>query len=157
MFVKDVRNFNNFKTKMLVNISYKDKKITQQVNELVGNPFGLLENFKYGGIGSPRLDILKSSAEIKTLLNYDNNRDFCNIELRPKGIILRFRSILETYALIIPYYKLVFFKPDNCYTFHIDHHFITIAAPQKNKAIHIFIDKILAEKTKQTPTYIDEL
>lgn len=157
MFAKDISIFINFKTKMLVNISYNDKKLIQTINDLVGSPFGFFENLKMGGTGSPRLDILKSSAEISTLLDYDNNRNFCNIELRPKGVILRFRSILETYALVIPYYKLVFFKPDNSYTFHIDQHYISIAVSPKNKTVHTFITKILAQKAKLAPTYIDEL
>lgn len=114
---------------MLVNSSYNEKKVKEAINDLVGKPFGFFENIKLKGIGSPRLDILKTSVEIDMLLSYDNNRNFCNIELRPKGIIIRFRSLLETYSLVIPFYKLVVFKPGNTYTFHIDNHFITIDYP----------------------------
>ena len=92
---------------MLVNTSYNEKKINDSINDLVGKPFGLIDNIKLNGIGSPRLDIIKTSEEIATLLSYDNNRNFCNIELRPNGIIIRFRSLLETFSLVIPFYKLV--------------------------------------------------
>jgi hypothetical protein len=142
---------------MLANTSYNDKKINQTIDELVGRPFSVIENIKRNGIGSPRLDILKTSEEIATLLSYDNNRNFCNVELRPRGIIIRFRSLLETFSLVIPYYKLVVFKPANSFTFHMDHHFISVDAPTNNKAVHRFIEKLNQLKTENSPTYIDDL
>jgi hypothetical protein len=142
---------------MLANTSYNDKKINQTIDELVGRPFNIIENIKRNGIGSPRLDILKTSDEIATLLSYDNNRNFCNVELRPRGIIIRFRSLLETFSLVIPYYKLVLFKPANSYTFHINNHFISVDAPTNNKAVHRFMEKLNQLKTENSPTYIDDL
>lgn len=142
---------------MLVNTSYNDKKINNTINDLVGNPFGLMDNFKLNGIGSPRLDISKTSEEIATLLSYDNNRNSCNIELRPKGIIIRFRSLLESYSLVIPFYKLVIFKPGNSFTFHIDHHFISIDASSNQKKINVFIEKLNQLKAENSPTYINDL
>uniref|UniRef100_UPI00404AA9E6 hypothetical protein n=1 Tax=Flavobacterium sp. TaxID=239 RepID=UPI00404AA9E6 len=142
---------------MLLNISYNDKKVQATIEDLVGKPFGLIDNIKLNGVGSPRLSIDKTSEEIDALLNYDNNRNFCNIELRPKGIIIRFRSLLETFGLIIPYYKLVIFKPGNQITFHIDHHFITISALPNNKAVNLFVEKIIHQKSDNEPTYVDDL
>lgn len=142
---------------MLVNTSYNEKKINQAIEELVGKPYSLLENIKRNGIGSPRLDIIKTSEEIATLLSYDNNRNFCNIELRPNGIIIRFRSLLETFSLVIPFYKLVLFKPANSYTFHSDHHYISIDAPVSNKGIFRFMQKLNQFKSENSPTYIDDL
>lgn len=142
---------------MLVNISYNDKKTNQTIQDLIGKPFGLIDSIKINGIGSPRLDILKTSDEIATLLSYDHNRNFCNIELRPKGIILRFRSLLETFALVIPYHKLIVFKSGNSFTFHCDHYFISVEAPPNNKSVNSFIEKVLQQKTENTPTFIDDL
>lgn len=142
---------------MLVNISYNDKKVKAFIEESVGKPFGLLDNIKLNGVGSPRLVIEKASQEIFELLSYDNNSNYCNIELRPKGIIVRFRSLLETYGLIIPYYKLVIFKPGNQITIHIDHHFITLNAMPNNKAVNLFFEKLINQKTENEPTYVDDL
>ena len=142
---------------MLVNTSYNEKIINDSINELVGKPFGFIENIKQNGIGSPRLNIIKSSEEIATLLSYDNNRNFCNIELRPKGIIIRFRSLLETFSLVIPFYKLVLFKPANSFTFHMDHHFISVEAMPENKGLHQFMEKLNRMKSENSPTYIDDL
>ena len=42
-----------------------------------------------GGVGSSKLLISATSIDIHNLLILDNNRNTCNVELRPKGIILR--------------------------------------------------------------------
>ena len=104
---------------MLLNISYNSDKNEELILSLVGKPYNIWSLIKIGKIGSPRLQIISASKEISKLLSYDNNIDWCNIELRPKGVIIRFRSLLETYGLIIPYYKLTLFKSDsNEYSFY---------------------------------------
>lgn len=142
---------------MLLNTTHNDKKIITQINDWVGKPFGLLDNFKLKGIGSPRLDIVKASNEIEKLLNRDNHRNYGNIELRSKGIIFRFHTRLETYALVIPYYKLVIFKPGNSYTIHIDHHYVSFEAMPTDKPIHRFIEKIMDFQLKNKPNNLIEI
>lgn len=134
---------------MLFNISYKDLKVERQINDLVGQPFSILERFSKGGIGSPKLFITRCSSEIYDLLHINESVKFCNIELRPNGIIIGFQSRLEIYALVIPYYKLVVFKPGNTVTFHIDAHYISVDASKYNSNSKKFIAKLEAEKTKK--------
>ena len=95
---------------MLLNLSYKDKKIKSKINKEVGDEFNFIEKFKLRGNGSPKLLISECSSNIDELLSLNNSIKKCNIELRKKGIIIRFRSLLETYGLIVPYYKLKIFK-----------------------------------------------
>ncbi len=141
---------------MLVNVSYNNKVIAQKIDAEVGKPFTLKQRWALGGIGSPKLMITSTSTEIRNLLILDNNLDSCNIELRPKGIVVRFRSLLETYALVIPYYKLSLYKGDlGIYSIYRDHHFIKVKAD--TKAIQKFFKKILNYKADNTPTSIDEL
>ena len=136
---------------MLYNISYKDPKIEREINELVGKSYSLIENLKKGGIGSPKLFITRCSAAIYDLLHVNNTVKFCNIELRPKGIIIGFQSRLDVYALVIPYYKLVLFKPGNSITFHIDQHYISVDCSKNSKGVGKFVKKIELEKEKNTP------
>lgn len=136
---------------MLYNISHKDPKIEKEINELVDKPFSLIDNIKKGGIGSPKLFITRCSQEIYNLLHVNNTVKFCNIELRPKGIIIGFQSRLDIYALVIPYYKLVVFKPGDSITFHIDHHYISIDCSKNSKGVQKFIDKMELEKEKNIP------
>jgi hypothetical protein len=135
---------------MLANVSYNNPELTRKIDALVGKPFTLKERWALKGIGSPKLFITGSSIEIQNLLVLDNNRNSCNIELRPKGIILRFRSLLETYGLIIPYYKLSLYKGDlGVYTIHMDNHFIRVQAD--TKAVQKFFVRLLGYKADQMP------
>lgn len=141
---------------MLLNVSYANKKTTEKIDAAVGKPFTLKQRLKMGGIGSPRLDITETSIEIRNLLILDNNRNCCNIEMRPKGIIVGFRSLLESYALVIPYYKLVIYKGDFAvYSIYKDHYFIKVRSD--TKAIQKFFKKILDYKADNAPTSIDDL
>ena len=136
---------------MLYNISYKNPKIEREINELVGKSYSLIENLKKGGIGSPKLFITRCSAAIYDLIHINNTVKFCNIELRPNGIIIGFQSRLDVYALVIPYYKLVVFKPGNSVTFHIDHHYISVDCSKNSTGVQKFINKLELEKEKNTP------
>ena len=126
------------------------------MDEAVGKPFALKERWAMNGIGSPKLFITETSVEIRNLLILDNNTDSCNIEMRPKGIIVRFRSLLETFALVIPYYKLTVYKGDFAiYSVHKDNHFIKVKSD--TKAIQKFFRKVLDYKADNSPTSIEDL
>jgi len=141
---------------MLVNVSYNNKSITKKVDTLVGKPFTLKERWKMGGIGSPKLMITSTSIEIRNLLILDNNRDTCNVEVRPNGLIVRFRSLLETFALVIPYYKLTLYKGEaSVYSIYKDHHFIKVASD--TKAVQKFFTKLLGYKADNAPLSIEDL
>lgn len=141
---------------MLLNVSYNDKKVTRKIDEAVGKPFTIKERFKLGGIGSPKLEIAETSIEIRNLLILDNNANVCNIEMRPNGIIVGFRSLLESYALVIPYYKLTIYKGDYAiYSIYRDNYFIKMKSD--TKAIQKFFRKILDYKADNAPTSIEDL
>ncbi|MEH6747685.1 MAG: hypothetical protein V7670_12695 [Maribacter arcticus] len=141
---------------MLVNVSYNNKEITRKVDEQVGKPFTLKERWALNGIGSPKLIITETSVDLRNLLILDNNRNTCNVELRPKGIIVRFRSLLETFALVIPYYKLSLYKGEaSVYSIYRDHHFIKVESD--TKAVQKFFKKIIACKADNAPIYIEDL
>ena len=90
------------------------------------------------------------------LLILDNNLDSCNIEIRPLGVIVRFRSLLETFALVIPFYKLAIYKGDlGIYSIYRDHYFIKVKAD--TKAIQKFFRKLLDYKADNAPTSIEDL
>ena len=141
---------------MLVNVSYNNRDITRKIDKEVGKPFTLKERWAMNGIGSPKLFITETSMEIGNLLLLDNNLKCCNVEMRPKGIIVRFRSLLETYALVIPYYKLSIYKGDLAiYSIFRDHYFIKVKSD--TKAIQKFFKKMLNFKADNLPTSIEDL
>ncbi|MBU2900015.1 hypothetical protein [Maribacter dokdonensis] len=141
---------------MLLNVSYNNKAVTKKIEEEVGKPFTLKERWAMNGIGSPKLIITETSIAIRNLLILDSNRDVCNIEMRPNGIIIGFRSLLETYALIIPYYKLSIYKGQaSVYSIYRDQYFIKVASD--TKAIQKFFKKIMDYKADNAPTSIEDL
>lgn len=132
---------------MLLNLSYNEPKVKEKIENAVGQPFSLSERWIKGGIGSSKLVISQTSIDIHNLLVLDNNQNTCNIELRPKGIILRFRSLLETYALVIPYYKLTLYKGKaQEYSIYKNKQFIKVVADRK--ATFKFFSKLSTEKAK---------
>ncbi len=140
---------------MLLNISYNDIKQKKEIDKLVGKPFSIKERLKMGGIGSEKLIISSASINIKNLLLLDNNINKCNIELRPKGIIVFFRSLLETYGLIIPYFKLKIYKGKaEEYSIYKDSLYIKVLADKKS--IHKFFKKIIKNRLENSLPSIDE-
>ena len=141
---------------MLLNVSYNNPEIRKKIDAEVGLPYSFLERIKQRGIGIGHLIITSSSSDIQKLLALDKYRNKCNIELRPNGIIIGFRSLLESYALVIPYWKLTLYKGKaEEYSLYRDTYCIKVEA--KNKNVHQFIKRILTEKEKQAPLSIEDL
>lgn len=141
---------------MLYNVSYNNPKIDREIRNQVGNILTLKERWKIKGSGSPQLHITSSSIQIYNLQVLDINANTCNIEIREKGIIVRFRSLLETYALPIPYYKLTVYKGKaEEYSIYRDNYFVKVRADKKS--IHKFMNKLLTLKTDQGFTQVDDL
>lgn len=141
---------------MLLNVSYNDKTITKKIDDAVGKPIPIKERFAMGGIGSPKLFITEASIDIYNLLILDNSTNTCNVEIRPNGIIVRFRSRLETYGLIIPYYKLNVYKGDiGIYSIYMDHYFIKVKSD--TKAIQRFFRKLLDHRADNLPTNLEDI
>ena len=109
-----------------------------------------------GGIGSGKLLISSASIDIHNLLILDNNINSCSIEIRPMGIIVRFRSLLETYGLIIPYFKLKLYKgKSKIYSIYKDEYYIKVKAVKPS--VHEFFKKINNQKVLNTPQNLEDL
>lgn len=137
---------------MLRNISYNNKTIKQEINSLTGNTFSFIDRFKMGGTGSQKFLIVHASDEINRLLSLDNNVNSCNIELRPKGIIVMFRSLLETFGWAIPYSKMSIYKQGDVYTFYAEEHKLSIK-PAFNVSVN---KKFIRKMYKLRSNYIQE-
>lgn len=128
---------------MIRNISYNNDRIKEEIDSLVGSSFSFKERWRMKSIGTPSMQITSCSPEIHELLEKDNNRPVCNAELRPKGIILRFRSRLETYGLIIPFYRLSFYQNGTEWSFHGEGRFIKTMPLQSGKGLQRFKQNLL--------------
>lgn len=141
---------------MLYNVSYNDPETRRLIEKDVGKVLSLRERWKLKGSGSPKLFITSSSIQIHNLLNVDNSLNVCNVELREKGIIVRFRSRLETYALPIAYWKLNLYKGRaEEYSIYRDNYFVKVKADRKS--IHEFFKKVTHQKGEAGIEYVDDL
>ena len=140
---------------MLLNVSYNRPKIKNQIDDSVGKAFSLAERIKMGGIGSGKLIINSTSQQIHNLLVLDSYQNVCSLEIRPQGVLLTFKSILETYTLVIPYYKLHIYKGESeQYSIYMDSYFVKVQAKQKR--VHKFLRKVLDHKLSVTGQGQDE-
>ena len=139
---------------MLVNVSYNNKKIIRDIELEVGKSFSWKERWSMGGNGSPKLFVSQASEDISDLLTLDNKINSCNIELRPKGIIVRFRSILETFALVIPYHKLTIFKSGE-FSIYRDAQYIKVNSGEKT--VQKFFRKVLDAKVLALPVSFQDM
>lgn len=133
---------------MLCNVSYNSKEIKEAIDELAGKGFSFRERLKLGGTGSPKLKIQEASNEIAALLNLENSINYCNIELRPRGLIVSFRSILETYAWVVPYYRLSTFKSDDTWSFYCDKEYVKLKNSLGFSSVNEFFIKMQKLKSE---------
>lgn len=103
---------------MIRNITYNNSLIKSEIDQLVGPAFGLWTRLRMKGIGSRRMLISEASPSISQWLNMQNTAKYCYIELRPNGIIVHFRSILETFGWIVPYHHLSVFRNGSIFHLH---------------------------------------
>ena len=95
----------------------------------------MVDRLKMNSIGSGKPSIQSASLQTHKLLISDNSLNVCSIEQNLSGVILTFRSILETYARINPHYNLELYKGQaNVYSIFIDSYFVKVKTIKKNPA-----------------------
>lgn len=143
---------------MLINISHNFSESKKKIDAAVGKTFKLEDRQKWGGISRQNIFITAASLDIYNLLVVNEEGNTCSIEMRPDGIIISFRSMQETYALVIPNYKLKVYKGKaEEYSFYKDQYFIKIHAGAGDAEIHEFVKKIIKNKSDNRPTRVDDL
>lgn len=126
---------------MLVNLSGLNPEVKDKIDAEVGKPFDLEKRKELGGIDSGKLIINSCSIDIYNLIILDPGIKTCNVEIRPDGIIVRFQVGLDSYALVIPYYKLKVYKGKaREYSIYKDQYFIKVEADRQE--VHDFMKKI---------------
>ncbi len=133
---------------MIKNISYNTLELRQQIKETVGVSFSLLTRFKLKGIGSQRYRVTEATENIRLLFDRDNAGNFCNIELRTKGIIIRFRSKQETYGWLIPYRNLTVYKSGSTFSVYDGKETLRLQAAHNAKLRGDFIRKMVRIKAE---------
>lgn len=97
---------------MLLNTTYKNEENELIIEDLVGKPFSLRKKLMMGGVGSGRMVIEEVSPKLELTLLNGQDLNYANIELRPKGILIRITRRLDNFTWIIPYYQLHIYKTE---------------------------------------------
>ena len=134
---------------MIRETTYSIKEVRQEITAAVGKPISFLKRLKMGGNGSQRYVIIEAFKQLEALIDVDNKSRFCNIELRENGIILHFRSRLETFAWIIPFHTLSLFKSENSLSIFSGSEFVRVRPAHNSPLSQKFIQKILTWKAEK--------
>lgn len=131
---------------MILNTTYTNKDHDQLINNLVGKPFSFLKKLQLRGIGSGRMVIDSVSPKLERALLNGPDINYANIELRPKGVLVRITRRLDNFTWIIPYYQLYTFKT-NGLSVHGQGEFLHFRNDRFLKGNKDFIKKMLNLKT----------
>ncbi len=134
----------------LYNITYKNKETEKEINAEMGNPFGLIEKLRLGGIGSRRMIIENFSEDLKNLALKVSGIQYANIELRPNGVIIHINQGIYTHAWTIPYFRLSIFNGD-FFTVHGGGSHIQFNKEKSWKENKEFLQKIVKLKSEFVP------
>lgn len=133
---------------MIVNVTYPDRITKRQMEKLVGTSFSFLERIKRRGIGSEKLQIVEASQNIAQYITRTQDTNYCNLELREKGIVVGFHDVMKIYAWCIPYYQLSIYVNGGKLSIYGPKGHIK-AIPAFNQTLNRkFLKKVMAEKQK---------
>jgi len=130
---------------MIKDTTVLEKEEIDEINTLVGKPFSLLERLRWGRVGSHRMIIESHSDHFNFIVRKNHDINYCNIELRPRGIIIHFNKRNMRYSWIIPFYKLVLFR-SKTFSIHANGIFLKIRNDRYLEMNHKFIRMILEAK-----------
>lgn len=137
---------------MILNTTYTNKDNDEIINNLVGYPYSFLKKLKMKGIGSGRMIIDEVSPKLERTVLNGPDLNYANIELRPKGILVRITRRLDNFTWIIPYYQLYMYMT-NGFSIHGQGEFLHFRNDKFLKDNKNFIKKMLNLKVIFTKDY----
>ena len=137
---------------MVLNTTYNNKDHDALIIGLVGQPYSFLKQLKLRGIGSQRMIIDNVSPKLERALLNGPDINYANIELRPKGILVRITRRLDNFTWIIPYYQLYTYMT-NGLSIHGQGEFLHFRNDRFLKGNKEFIKKMLNLKVIFTKDY----
>ena len=139
---------------MLIDSTVLSHEKKREIAKLVGEPFSIWDSLKMNGIGSTKLNVSAYSAGFSKMLEQNNNANYCNIELRPRGIIIHLNKRATRYSWVIPYYQLAIFH-SNDFSFHSNGQFLRIEKDDLSSKSRPFINKIVKQKSIVLDSTVD--
>lgn len=136
---------------MIFDGTYIDKETEKDLNAQLGEPFGLIERFRMGRIGSHRMMIEKTSTGFTSILSKATGIVYGNIELRPRGILLHLNVKNTIYSWAVPFFRMTVYQ-SNYYSIHANGEFISFRKDvnfSRNKA---FLRAMMEQRNAVLPS-----
>ena len=131
---------------MIYNVTRTDIKIDQTVDQLIGKRFGFLYKLRNGSIGSEPFIIYTSSPDFQIDFESQEYDRKCNIELRPKGIIVHFRKKSSSFIWPIPFDQLTLNQSGKLLSVHGITLYAKLKPRVKSKKNSPYIQKMIDAK-----------
>lgn len=131
---------------MLLKTSIDRKQKEIEIEKKCGQSFNLLTKFKNQIFGSPKYKIISINPD-NISLKKNNDLNYFNLELRPKGIVLYFRHRQDEYAIYGRFNQTLFQSSNNIFEIQIGN-YIVKSEIQNNISHHKFIGKFWELKMK---------
>ncbi|WP_299255514.1 hypothetical protein [uncultured Aquimarina sp.] len=132
---------------MILNTTYSNKKNKEQINDLVGKPFSLINSIRLKGIGSKRMIIENVSPNLNKILNTVSDVNYGSIELRPGGILIAINKGLQNFTWVVPYYQFYLYKT-NGISIHAQGKFVHFKNNRTHQENIPFFKKLTRLKTE---------
>lgn len=81
------------------NISYNDPVVRRAFEAICGRPFGFWQSIRRGGTGSYRFELWGGPQALLQQIDRPEDRRFCSLEVRSKGLVINLRDRLEHLAV----------------------------------------------------------
>ncbi len=138
---------------VIFDITYNNRKIKRQIEDLVGRPYSFIERIKLRGIGTSKMQIIEAAPEIDKLLKVSSSTAYCYLEIRTKGLIVGFQSQLKILALPIPFQQLSIYYNSGLLSVYGNQLFLKMRPPFNGVVDKRFLKKVLLLKSN----YLKEL
>lgn len=127
---------------MLIDVTVPERRVRQEIATQVGEAYTLRERLQMKGIGSQTFRIVKASQQIHDLAGDTHQLRHSNIELRPDGIIVHFRSRAKSLAWVIPYWKLNLYMQDGDLSLYAGQHYMRLEDAHGGKIARTYVARL---------------
>ena len=133
---------------MLFKTSQNQKKVRENLIEICGKPYTLIQKIKNSIYGSPKYLLLKISPK-NFKIDFEEYSDlvYCTFEIRTRGLAVYFRHKNEEYVLMSRYNQFSFLNNDGVLEAQMDDYTIKLRVVDVNKHVN-FIRKLIECRNK---------
>lgn len=133
---------------MVFNITYPSKALSQKIADIVGPAYTMFQRFKMKGIGTSKMQLFEISPDMEAFVNIESEARYCYLELRPKGMIVGFQSMMRTYVWAIPFRYLKIYNNSGLLSIYDNQSFMKMKPPFNGSVDKGFIKKVLEFKAE---------